>query len=152
MEREEQELLLKDLQGRLLYGVLCTCGEKYPLPLKGINIDWINGHSFTFHEYDLVYRVDISKVRPFLRPLNDATNDELNELSNEIGSDSVDDFIEWAENYPNGIDEINKLSFESIKYFIDWINKYHFDLRGLIPKGLGKIALKNMYLKRKIYS
>lgn len=65
-------------------------------------------------------------VKPYLRPMSSMTEEEEKEF-----------------------EEI-KLSyhFDEDSYILfDWLNKHHFDYRGLIPKGLALEALEGMYNK-----
>ena len=51
--------------------------------------------------------------------------------------------------------EYNKVMFQSERYEdnyaadVDWLNKHHFDYRGLIEKGLALEAPKNMYNEKR---
>ena len=60
---------------------------------------------------------------PYLRPLSSMTEEEKEEYQAFFNYDGV----EYPEEY------------------IDWLNKHHFDYRGLIEKGLALEAPKDMY-------
>lgn len=116
MTHEEKELLLKDLSARLPYGVLCDIGLKYPLPLQRIFVDRLDGILLDFYEDGDNYQVYLSEVKPYLRPLSSMTDEE-------------------KEEYHKLCDNCYDIYFNSVES-IDWLNKHHFDYRGLIDKGL----------------
>lgn len=64
--------------------------------------------------------VDISEVKPYLRPLSDMT--EMESVFYNV-----------------------KFLFIKAVEQIDWLNKHHFDYRGLIEKGLAIAAPKEIY-------
>lgn len=119
MTQEEKNLLLKDLCGRLPYGVKVQF--KYiitsPAILKGINKDLI--------ECDIAV-CEIQDIKPYLFSLSSMTEKQKREYNSlcSIGTDECGDIT-----YFN--------TFESI----DWLNKNHFDYRGLIPMGLAVNAM-----------
>ena len=107
MTKEQRELLLKDLCGRLPYGVKVLHENDV------FNIDYISSMYEEIH-LDIVdnYTIDVSEVKPYLYPLSSMTEEQKEDMiksSCGIGSD---------------------------KNVFDWYNKNHFDYRGLIPKGL----------------
>lgn len=123
MTQEQKELLLKDLCSRLPYGV------------KGVNEyaiisspkDWRTDHTL---EFAFLYRIEKYSWRPYLFPLSSMTEEQKRELQNYVGCeitvDSHDvDFVDYSD-YRMG--NWNKI--------FDWLNKNHFDYRGLIEKGL----------------
>ena len=69
------------------------------------------------------YYNDIEKVKPYLRPMSSMTEEEKEELiKNFWGSDGIRDTIEE----------------------VDWYLSKHFDIRGLIEKGLAiEVTEKN---------
>lgn len=110
MKQELQELLLKDLCARLPYEVKVQYKDDI------FTIDYISG---IYKEIKLDtpdrYTIDISEVKPYLRPMSSMTEEE--KLMYEglmIGTDNISYMLD----------------------VIDWINKNHFDYRGLINKGL----------------
>ena len=117
MTQEEKELLLKDLCARLPYNVICQVefkeNGKYNskvMLLSGIFTDeayfTTKGGSIYSNEY-----------KPYLFPLSSMTDYQKSDYQ----------FIteRWM-NDPS----------HSISDSIDWLNKNHFDYRGLIDKGL----------------
>ena len=117
MTQEDKELLLKDLCARLPYNVICQVefkeNRKYNskvMLLSGIFTDeayfTTKGGSIYSNEY-----------KPYLFSLSSMTNYQKSDYQ----------FIteRWM-NDPS----------HSISDSIDWLNKNHFDYRGLIEKGL----------------
>lgn len=125
LSTEEKKLLLKDLCSRLPYGVICKCyhteynewdGKPF-IATYDSSVDSIDSNGTVFADG---FDYEIGEVRPYLRPMSSMTDEEHKE------------YEQWL---PDGycIDTI------------DWLNKNHFDYRGLIPKGLAIEAPKDMY-------
>ena len=121
MTREEKELLLKDLCGRLPYGVMVGySGKDNPDTLDKIGkVIYIDIRFGTIQMQDgsgISYGLPPSEfIKPYLRPMSSITGKETDEYKH---------FVAFSGN-PTGSAN-----------FIDWLNKNHFDYRGLIPKGL----------------
>ena len=118
MSDKDKKLLLIDLSARLPYRQFVLLGGKETVILCGIDGDevYLNIDSDSFH---------VESIKPYLRPMSSMTRDESYEL----------DHVE--ERYDN--------HYDSIVAQIDWLNKHHFDYRGLIEKGLALEAPKGMY-------
>ena len=119
MTQEEKDLLLKDLCSRLPYGVRYrhfTWNDKYGEIYIAAQIYSINTDGYVKNCYDdeTVY---IDNVRPYLFPLSSMTEEQKKEYQ----------YI--TERWMND-------PAYSISDSIDWLNKNHFDYRGLIEKGL----------------
>jgi hypothetical protein len=164
MTQEEKELLLKDLCARLPFHVKVSIdfegylevlpddeNLQYPYRknLKFI-LDYDNKtiediskephilyaypcterfamlHGYT---YELDYGVPVEFIKPYLRPMSSMTEEEY---------ENFRETFKWFEQF-------DKLIFEWTYKSYDWLNKHHFDYRGLIPKGLALEALENMY-------
>ena len=117
MTQEDKELLLRDLCARLPYNVICQVEFKEDgkynskvMLLSGIFTDeayfTTKGGSIYSNEY-----------KPYLFPMSSMTEEQKNEYQ----------YI--TERWMND-------SSYSISDSIDWLNKNHFDYRGLIEKGL----------------
>ena len=115
MTQEEKELLLKDLCGRLPYGVRIKLNGRRET--SKLTIDWL----YTYSRH-------IEDIKPYLRSLSSMTEEEENEYQDIVQNDG-----NW----------VNLLS----QNLIDFFNRYHFDYRGLIEKGLALEATENMYTK-----
>jgi hypothetical protein len=114
MTQEEKRLLLLDLCTRLPHGVIVSpidCGKAKLIGFK-------NDHPILFDlvsqkEYNKPW--DIEYIKPYLRPMSSMTDEEWEDFNNYRGVDGI----------------LKPLSND-----IDWLNKHHFDYRGLIEKGL----------------
>ena len=131
MTQENKELLLKDLCGRLPYGVKCQF-ENTIETIKDIWFseieDWqIDGNKTS---------TCIHAVKPYLFPMSSMTEEQQEEFDRIY----AEDMQVVADNLKNRLDgqpyEINLGHYRHI----DWLNKNNFDYRGLIPKGLAKDA------------
>jgi hypothetical protein len=120
MAQEEKELLLKDLLGRVLYGVKVDYHTN--IFTLGYNLYLNNG--VAFGNYPMLYFLEnIDSVKPYLRPISSMTEEEKREYEAFFNYDGV----EYPEEY------------------IDWLNEHYFDYRGLIEKGLALEAPEGMY-------
>ena len=118
-QEEEKKLLLKDLCARLPYGVRYrhfTWNDKYGETYIAAQIYSINTDGYVKNCYDdeTVY---IDNVRLYLLPLSSMTEEQKKEYQ----------YITERWMYDSSY---------SISDSTDWLNKNHFDYRGLIKKGL----------------
>ena len=148
MKQEDKELLLKDLCARLPYGVKIALknSEAYHhnnIAKRGdVTIDRLkgfNGSYFSIYHDDpldwdwYVSDIDIKDIKPYLFPLSSMTEEQKYELQKII-------YVE-TEMICNQL-KMNNYGIEAGKYHfnstlqVDWLNKNHFDYRGLIEKGL----------------
>jgi hypothetical protein len=137
MTQEDKELLIKDLCARLPYGVKMNHiadDEHSPKTLIGVAKDMITLEGLGGYEC-----VDIKDYKPYLFPLSSMTEEQFNELKYfaelNYETDTLE-LVEWENNYKTlefWLEEVP--SYCVIKVF-DWLNKNHFDYRGLIEKGL----------------
>ena len=145
MTQEEKELLIKDLCARLPYRVKCF------VPIRNLTMELTGKrlNYFCFHkeEWGCDYRHELEVV---LDPLNDARNEciikpYLRPMSSMTEEEKKDfETIGWR------VDELNDnfpwpISTLNIIEGVDWLNKHHFDYRGLIEKGLALEAPSDMY-------
>ena len=111
MTQEDKELLLKDLCSRLPYGL------KY-------NFGGYDGCDYIMNRIDC-NSVDcafpIEDVKPYLFPLSSMIEEQRQE------AESLAEVIK--------VPMYGEFLSPTSKYY-DWLNKNHFDYRGLIPKGL----------------
>lgn len=118
MKQEDKELLLQDLCGRLPYGVKMNhvADDEYsPNTLIGIAKNMITLEGLGGYEC-----VDIEHYRSYLFPLSSMTVAQRNE------------FIKTLLVSDGGLLKVVNVTIETY----DWLNKNHFDSRGLIEKGL----------------
>ena len=124
MEQEEKDLLLKDLSGRLPYGLLVQISDyTTPQRVEAISDD-LEVRVNNIFVYSLLY-----ECKPYLRSISSMTEEEQKEYHKTFR----------AEAYGNGY-----VYVESVHSF-DWLNKHNFDYRGLIEKGLALEAPDDMY-------
>ena len=155
MEQENKELLLQDLCGRLPYGVKMNHiadTENNPITLVGIAKTMITLESSAGYGTS-----DIEDYIPYLFPLSsmtEAQKKEFKEISkceykirNYGGFDSEGVYLIEIGSYEYEHD-INT-AFEEFYFnheIINWLNKNHFDYRGLIEKELAIDATElNIY-------
>lgn len=126
MTQEEKDILIKDLCGRLPYGVIVKTpndDDVYTLlslnPNKGIAVI-----GELFDDVFATSKVKVEEVKPYLRPLSGITEEEKKEL--RLLKDSFDFNCYTAGHY----------NFQVNLAVSDWLLKNHFDYRGLIPMGL----------------
>lgn len=112
MTQANKELILKDLCGRLPYGVKVQHQhEDYLNEIQ--TIERISRRYGEIETESVLGFVD--DFKPYLRPMSSMTEEERKEYNLTKALSIVD--------YP------------TLKSF-DWLNAHHFDYRGLIPKGL----------------
>ena len=121
--------LIKDLCSRLPYGVKVLVDNKH-----WIDFDGRTPSKLTFdNSYRLLYvGTDLGYVKPYLFPLSSMTEEQQEEFDRIY----ADDMQVVANNLKNKLD--GKPYETNLGHYrhIDWLNKNHFDYRGLIEKGL----------------
>ena len=141
MTQENKELLIRDLSARLPYGVKVQFEgwdeeiEDYVDivdTLYSVNLDkWVNV-SETDNE------IIIEGIKPYLFPMSSMTKEQKKEYYNLCIEEEREqiEFGEW----------ITRVYYHNTIESIDWLNKNHFDYRGLIEKGLAIDSTgKNIY-------
>ena len=127
MTQEEKQLLLKDICARLPYKVK---GVYARTDIKNLSICEITTHLYGEMEESFNGKEKYEFI-PYLRPMSSMTDEEQRTLDSMC----------------NGVEMVSRLS--GLKMFdkaFDWLNKNHFDYRGLIEKGLAIDATKlNIY-------
>jgi hypothetical protein len=117
MSNEDKDLLLKDLCARLSYNTVLSYAVNDSI--LGIHWNKIPLSIYILHGIEEEDAWDC--VKPYLRPMSSMTDEEMVEYSN------IDN---GAYSCPKDYAHV------PAKDRIDWLNKNHFDYRGLIPKGL----------------
>lgn len=120
MIQEQKDLLLKDLSARLSYGVKFESENAERVYFIDTSDDeiYING-------------TNIEDVKPYLFPLSSMTDEqrlEIEILTN--GTIGIDQDSLWD---LTGYSELNIITTLEL---IQWLYKNHFDVYGLIEKGL----------------
>ena len=117
--KEEKQLLLKDLCGRLPYGFKYQVqyGDTSVRDIKKFILDG---------EYSLFDTWMVQEIKPYLRSISSMTEEEKKTLNNVLEYQYCSDDSCMCES-------------------TDWLNSHHFDYRGLIEKGLALEAPFGMY-------
>ena len=131
MTQEEKDLLLKDLCGRIPYGVKIALKNSVSyhhenVAKKGdVTIDRLKGFTGSYfniyHDNPLDWDwyendIDIEDIKPYLFPLSSMTEEQKDEFDRLYTYDALIVEPQWE--------------------LIDFCNKHHLDYRGLIPMGL----------------
>ena len=120
MTKEDEKLLLEDLGARMIHGVIVNTpnGNGY---LGTINLT-IFGHILGINiKSTKRENFPLDECKPYLRPMSSMTEYESEEYRN-IDNKSYSCPLAYAH-----IPASER---------IDWLNRHHFDYRGLIPKDL----------------
>ena len=144
MTQEDKELLLKDICARLPYSIKAsyyleegereTCDEIECITLDGyVDIGQ--------------YSLSIKRIKPYLFPLSSMNEEQAKEIQEIIGDPDnacIIRKIDGLELWLNYIDTDPTIWLDTIFEVQDYLNKNHFDYRGLIEKGLAiEITEKN---------
>ena len=145
MKQEDKELLLKDLCGRLPYGIKCeNFNHVYGRNIFKVTDVRDNGYVCGIINNQHCWAVfDTLELKPYLFPLSSMTEEQ----KKEYYSLADDVTIKPGHDCRLGIKihciklGISDNPHEEVWDYIDldaldWLNKNHFDYRGLIPKGL----------------
>ena len=139
MTQENKELLLIDLCSRLPYNVKVQFSYIITSPaiLKGIDKELI--------ECDIAV-CELEDVKPYLFPLSSMTEEQYNSLHESGILDNCSHSYEYVNPHIHGVSFIFKEFKTYSLELIEWLNKHHFDYRGLIPLGLANDATNlNIY-------
>ena len=114
MTQEDKQLLLKDLCARVPYGVKINENTQGDFTVIGLTMERV----FTTCETEGCHNdFPIECIKPYLFPLSSMTEEQKKEYQ----------YITERWMYDSSY---------SISDSTDWLNKNHFDYRGLIEKGL----------------
>ena len=132
MTQENKELLLRDLCARLPYGVKCAYFDiKGEIKVRELFTVWCNEKRVFIDKLSIDYDgCDCIGVIPYLFPLSSMTREQKMFLKQQ----------NWC------IAISTSGTVETTIEGFDWLNKNHFDYRGLIPMGLALDATNlNIY-------
>lgn len=137
MTQEEKFLVLIDLCGRLPYDTVIN--DEYG--------DYINVNIHNANIEHLIDRVVSGLDKMVLRPISSMTQEEEDELCKLCTLSDCNVDAEWEF---CGVEIISShprygTYFATDYSALDWLNKNHFDYRGLIPKGLANEAPESVY-------
>ena len=128
MTHQEKQLLLKDLCARLPYGVKILQGDVVIETLGSICKIGDNDYTINPITTDMYNGFHVEQVKPYLRPMSSMTEEEK-----EI-------YSSFAVAYGN-----SRTIMIPSPIAMDYLLSYHFDVRGLIPRGLALEAPTDMY-------
>ena len=111
LTKEEKQLLLNDLCGRIPHGVKVNNEIQGDFNIYGICENLVFGRNEVCH-----IDFNIENIKPYLFPLSSMTEEQESDLNLYLRLDK-------------------EPIMRSVKE-IDWYNKNHFDIHGLIPLGL----------------
>ena len=134
MTQKDKDLLFNDLCARLPYGVKC---DRLGRARRLLGIDFNNLYSIILDRgcYMPQYYM-VEDIKPYLRPMSSMTEEEKEEFDDFC---VIDEFV-WKGNSEIGYKNQAIIMSDAI----DWLNKNHFDYRGLIEKGLAiKVTSEN---------
>lgn len=112
-QKEQAELLFKDLCGRLPYKVYAQIPDEYGGYTAAIESIDIDGFVKDFEGA----QIEIENIKPYLLPLSSMTEEQSKEYHELIGGMFGTSVL---------------INFEVLE---DFFHKNHFDYRGLIPMG-----------------
>lgn len=152
MTQQDKELLIRDLCGRLPYGVKAYIKNWSKLDMKyyeGVyTVESIDPSLNTIIGYsersfvEVIVDNDDYEIKPYLFPLSSMTDKELTEFLQIKGMNLNSDELKTFRRGETAI--VSTLS--SYSRHIDWLNARHFDYRGLIDKSLALDATElNIY-------
>lgn len=147
MTQEDKDLLIKDLCARLPYEVKASVNSEYlseelikvgynePLVIYGITAD--GSISFTLDKFLMEYSMPILSIKPYLFPLSSMTEEQKKELDKKFHVIGIYwNNIKICYHSEGYWDTDLEVDFQDWLWLINWLNKNHFDYRGLIEKGL----------------
>ena len=131
MTQEEKDLLLKDLCGRLPYGVKCYKITFKPELAEEVICMLRNGSHNCVQLGTFLYRLE--HIKPYLFPLSSMTEEQREEFLN-IQTEERQILLNALIEYKSG--KYDKIPIIAPYKQIEWLNKNHFDYRDLIERGL----------------
>ena len=145
MTQEEKQLLLIDLCARLPYGVMVSVqgGEfdsyKYPYQLTAVSKFGFDSFCKVYHPIFIPFGAPkVEDFKPYLRPMSSMTEEEFEDLKSYSGL--IYSQLDLA-SYQNGTYKcldfyLSEIPSDVVILVFNWLNKNHFDYRGLIERGL----------------
>ena len=129
----DKELLLQDLCARLPYKVYAQIPDEYGVYTSAIESVDIDGFVTIFDGT----QIEIENIKPYLLPLSSMTEEQTKDFYSTIRPVVEDDLNEYSSYEEN--EKSRPVTIKSIKVdvvSVNWMLKNHFDIYGLIPKGL----------------
>ena len=157
MNKEERKLLYTDLCARVPHKVRCQAenglggGKTDRGVLKYVgNCNGVISHYYEDVPIDSGFINNvfypIENIKPYLRPMSSMTKEEYETFPIPY---SFDSFSTWNNTILSEVIEGTQIliGIDEITEIIDWLNRHHFDYRGLIERGLALEAPDDMYSK-----
>lgn len=141
MTQRDKKLLLKDLCARLPYGVkvkvVLLHSEEYKYTYVNAKLIYIDlDYTGVLSDNGFILQQDISELKPYLFPLSNMTEEQYKSLEESGILSNCSHSYEYVNPHIHGVSFIFK-GFKTYSLeLIEWLNKNHFDYRGLIEKGL----------------
>lgn len=117
MKQEDKEILIRDLCGRLPYGVKASY---YGADEECETCDEVDGVAFDYVEIGQ-YSLPVERIKPYLFPLSSMTEEQK---------------VIYGDLCYSVIQSLAKNMQSELNELINWLNAHHFDYRCLIEKGL----------------
>ncbi len=145
MTQEDKELLLKDLCARIPYDVICEVKFKESGKYKSLSMSLFGifkDEAYFTSQRGTVYSND---YKPYLFPLSSMTEEQKKKLLELTGYEARCEEDCGFDSWGFYVNIVGEYTYEDGKQSIvlypddigiDWLNKNHFDYRGLIEKGL----------------
>lgn len=127
MTQEQKDLLFKDLSARLPYHVKVKVWLEDGTTEEGF-LDL--AHNYADVLRGAFYYNKIKDIKPYLFPITSMNDEQRKELSYISGIHII-----YGKFYTN-----DEFTLEETLSGINWLLKNHFDINGLIPKGLANDA------------
>ena len=126
--RKKKDLLFKYLCLSLPYGTKVKI--KYHDGVWKLLAIYTNGTTYATRDVGYPIETYFEDCKPYLLPLSSMTEEQKNAapFESSLLNAFINGYISLFEDEELTIDDLNRL--------YDWLNKNHFDYRGLIPMGL----------------
>jgi hypothetical protein len=139
MTQEEKDLLLKDLCARIPYSLIVACTDDDGTMPNVWEVLYINNFKDAYllnTESTATQLISIEEVKPYLFPMSSMTDEQRKEFIQCAGYEAREEENGYHyETYYYDLVGHENVMFPDCDGF-DWLNKNHFDFRGLIEKGL----------------
>ena len=133
MKTEDQDLLLKDLCGRLPYWVKCIVkSDGYVGVISSIE------SQYGVVTFDDGRKEEICDIKPCLYPLSSMSREQLNDFYATIRP-VIEESLEEYANDETDYEGERPITMKTIKcdiVAVNWMLKNHFDINGLLPMDL----------------
>lgn len=158
MTQGEKDLLLKDLYARIPYGAkILHQGWNYEWDQELSTLERITGIDERFIYTKVIndngeeytsgrHTISLYDDKPYLFPLSSMTEEQYKSLEESGILSNCSHSYEYVNPHIHGVSFIFKEFKTYSLELIEWLNKNHFDYRGLIEKGLAIDATElNIY-------